>query len=237
MLWTLILLIYLALAVFEHTIQLVSLINIIKHNIICGNVTHTVHGFIDRASVEGRFLRFFYVSFDLKKKRKQIHGWASCHSRYVKCCENAWTKMKQHNTQNHTVLWTKNASSLVWVYKKIYRMSAYKWNRIYIDKQVSSEWMHGKRWQLFNNKCILIILLLKHRTKHIFRLMAETCSVLMLVHFDCIHSAARFVFTHENHSAYRCTHRFLYSILFGMHLAVSLDSFWKWSKRISQITK
>lgn len=65
-----------AVAIFEHTIQLVSLINIIKHNIICGNVTHTVHGFIDRASVEGRFLRFFYVSFDLKKKT-QTNPWLS----------------------------------------------------------------------------------------------------------------------------------------------------------------
>lgn len=99
-------------------------------------------------------------------------------------------------------------------------MAAYKC-RIYIDEQVSSEWMHGKRWQLLNNKCILIFLLLKHRTKHIVRLMAETCSVLVLVHFDCIHSAAR-LFTHENHR--RTGVRIAFFIpfhSFRMHLAVS----------------
>lgn len=40
------------------------------------------------------------------------------------------------------------------------------------------KWMRGKRWQLLNNKRVLI-LLLKHWTKHIIRFNVETCSVFM----------------------------------------------------------
>lgn len=101
--------------------------------------------------------------------------------------------------------------------------------------------MCGKRWQLLNNnnnKCVLI-LLLKHRTKHIISIHTEICLVFM--HFNCIHCYRSLsvrstiaIHTHiarTNASSLHFNHLNAFIVVF---ILIPFRTEWSWSRKTTK---